>query len=80
VVRLAPERDHRSYPSRLAGLYVRLAEVAVVRQQRLRLAEFVGSAASLSSMGVSYCLSFGACTTSAATTNRLPAVTTACAL
>jgi len=39
-----------------------------------------GRAFSLSTIGSSCCLSFAACTTSVATTNRLSAATIACAL
>src|SRR5208283_966593 len=64
VMRYAAERQQRLDPRRSAGRHIGGAEIA----------------ASLLSIGSSCCLSLAACTTSAATTNRLSAVTTACAL
>jgi hypothetical protein len=58
-------------------VHVALAEIPVVREQIANLAQFVGQFDQLPSIGSSCCLSFGACTTSVATTSRLSAATAA---
>ena len=82
MMRFTTHRDHRRDARHGTGIHIALAEVSVVRQQRIGVAQFARQAtsATLPSIGSSCCLSFGACTTSAAITSRLPAATIACAL
>ena len=73
-------RDHRIDPGRRTGIHVALAEIPVVRQLLANLAECLGQLRELVQHRLKLLLVVGACVTSAATTSRLPAATTACAL
>ena len=64
----------------LADRDVRRAEIAAVGQPCSGRPSSAGNVSIVPSIGASCCLSLAACTTSAATTSRLPAATTACAL
>ena len=77
---LTAQRDQRFDPRRRAGIDVSRAEIAGVGQQSIGLPKCLRQCRKSDSIGSTCCLSLGACTTSAATTSRLPAATTACAL
>jgi hypothetical protein len=80
MMRGAAERQQRLDPGRSAGRHIGGAEIAIVAEHCWRPAEIRWQSRQLASIGSRCGLSLAACATSAATTNRLSAATTACAL